>query len=90
MSDLIRFLENLDPKTWPWADVLILIGLCGGIVFAIWIVGGALRDIIRALFTRPNKKLGGHVAPSDSHFDLLAAATVIGGSLAAIIWILTR
>ena len=91
MSDLIGFLEDLDPKVWPWADVLILIGLCGGLVFAVWIVGGAIADVFKVLLVRPNRQLGAHAATTNDRWGvMLAAAGVIGGSLGAIIWVITQ
>ena len=51
MSDLIGFLQSLE--TAPWVNILVLIGLCGGLVFAIWIVGGAIADVFKVLLVRP-------------------------------------
>lgn len=59
MSDLIALLEKLPDR--PWVDILVLTGLGGGLVFAIWIVGGALKDLATILLLRPNARLGRHV-----------------------------
>ena len=89
MSDLIGFLQSLE--TAPWVNILVLIGLCGGLVFAIWIVGGAIADVFKVLLVRPNRQLGAHaVTTTDRWGGMLAAAGVIGGSVAAIVWVLAH
>lgn len=91
MSDLIGFLETLN--TVSWVNVLVLIGLCGGLVFAVWIVGGALADIGKVLLLRPTRRLGAHIATSPQELNwgsLAAAALTIGGSLSAIVWVMTQ
>ena len=89
MSDLIGFLESLE--TAPWVNTLVLIGLVGGLVFAVWIVGGAIADVFKVLLVRPNRQLGAHAATTNDRWGvMLAAAGVIGGSVGAIVWVLAH
>ena len=59
MREVVDLIEQFPLSVQQWADILTLIGICGGIVFSAWIVGGAIADITRPLFKRPNQKLKG-------------------------------
>ena len=86
MSELTEWTEKFG---WPAIDILVLVGLAGGLVFAVWCVGGAIVDVCKALLVRPERKLGKHAAPVGTVGPVFLLALSGGAAASAVVWWLT-